>query len=463
LQAASADLREHTCDELGKSFITALSSCPICQERLDIGLSFPSAVAYYLKRTKTANKLNVTFDYESELFVPVEDGEFVVIRNGNETIQPIVLPRSARFAVSRDFYELYQDYYHCAKPVAGEVQIIEPAAVTRVANGWKLEVPGILEVLEDQPKKRTPADVTRHRADASTRQEAGIPEALKQDSPVAPCAHCGSLVETKYLFCWKCGNPLTLKDEPSGTCLEEPEAILPLAVIETDEDELTAQHHVVRASSPMFSWAWAMDTERLSSANGALLKVIGVTLAGLVLVACVVLVLMRSTSGIDSGIAQGIAQNAQGGRNVGPDGEPQRKLAVEPTPPLTSAARPEDDDLKKLRQKRIAAGAHDRSALLQALATTEKQYPNDYRFPYERAKLAIKGTETSSHDEAFAALSLAAEKAVKTDKAHEMLDSLAADKAGDFHKLSHGHYEWTQVEEALKSKDRRLLSAKAQF
>src|SRR6266581_1567876 len=75
LQATSADLREHTCDGLGASFITALSSCPICQERLDIGPSFPSSVARYLKRTKAANKVNVTFDYETELFVPVEDGE----------------------------------------------------------------------------------------------------------------------------------------------------------------------------------------------------------------------------------------------------------------------------------------------------------------------------------------------------------------------------------------------------
>ena len=108
LHAASADLREHTCDDLGASFFTALNSCPICRERLDVGPSFPSSVAHYLRRTKVANKFNVTFDYETELFVPVEDGEFVLISNSNEAGEPIVLPRSARFATRRDFYEFYQ-------------------------------------------------------------------------------------------------------------------------------------------------------------------------------------------------------------------------------------------------------------------------------------------------------------------------------------------------------------------
>src|SRR5258708_3973255 len=67
LLPTSADLREHSCDRLGTSFVTAVDSCPICQERLDIGPSFPSSVAHYLRRIKAANKLNVTFDYETEL------------------------------------------------------------------------------------------------------------------------------------------------------------------------------------------------------------------------------------------------------------------------------------------------------------------------------------------------------------------------------------------------------------
>ncbi len=68
--------------------------------------------------------------------------------------------------------------------------------------------------------------------------------------------------------------------------------------------------------------------------------------------------------------------------------------------------------------------------------------------------------QSSSHDEAFSALSLAAEKAINSGKAHEMLDGLEADKTGDFYKLSHGHHEWTQLGEALNSKDKNLLGAK---
>ena len=32
-----------------------------------------------------------------------------------------------------------------------------------------------------------------------------------------------------------------------------------------------------------------------------------------------------------------------------------------------------------------------------------------------------------------------------------------ADESGDFHKLSHGHAEWRQVEGALKKKDKSML------
>src|ERR1700730_8806827 len=241
LQAPSTDLREHTCDGLGVSLITALNSCPICRERLDIGPSFPSSVAHYLSRTRVANKLNVTFDYESELFVPVEDGEFVLISTGNESVQTLVLPRAVRFTSRRDFYELYQDYYHCAKPDAGEVHIIQPAAVVPTVAGWKLLATGILEVLEDQPQKKVSAEVTGNRVDTSAREDPGpsIVE-VKEESPVAPCTHCGALVETKYPFCWKCGNPMKSKNE-SSMYAEKSRTIGSSAAIATEEDA-TLQH-----------------------------------------------------------------------------------------------------------------------------------------------------------------------------------------------------------------------------
>src|SRR6185369_2460434 len=154
LRPASTDLHEHSCDTVNASFITGLNACPICEERLDIAPAFPSLVASYLKRTKSANKVNVTFDYESGSFVPVEDGEFVIVTNAD---QPVVLPRASKFSSKRDFYEFYQDYYHCPNPDAGDVQIIQPAFVARAANGWTLVATGLLDVLKEQPAKKKPA------------------------------------------------------------------------------------------------------------------------------------------------------------------------------------------------------------------------------------------------------------------------------------------------------------------
>ena len=477
LQETSADLREHTCDGLGLSFITALNSCPICRERLDIGPSFPCSVAHYLRKTKAANKRNVTFDYESELFVPVEDGEFVLISTGNEAIQTIVLPRTARFASRRDFYEFYQDYYHCAKPDAGEVHIIQPATVVPTVAGWKLLTSGILEVPEGQPKKKTSAAATRPQPDALARKEPLLSvAAMKEESPATPCTHCGSLVETRYAFCWKCGNPLTPpppKNESSVTYSEGPRAILPLAEIANEDDEeLTVQHEVRPVGSPMFSGALAREPERAGSPKGSVLKLIVVAVVGLILVSLGLFVLVRSASRIAS-VTTGqpdtppVSSDVQSDPKLSTSHAVESPVATERTPQRTSAARPEEAELKALREKRIAVRASttasDRSAILQAFLGAEKQYPNDYRFPYERAKLTIKGSHARSHDEAFSALSLAAEKAINTGKAHEMLHGLEADKAGDFHKLSHGHHEWNQLAEALKNKDTSLLTAKAQF
>jgi hypothetical protein len=463
LQLTSDGLREHTCDGLGASFITALNSCPICLERLDIGPSFPCSVAHYLRRTKVANKVNVTFDYESELFVPVEDGEFVLISSGNQAGQPILLPRSARFATRRDFYEFYQDYYHCTKPDEGEVYVIQPAEVARSAGGWKLQAPGILEVLEDHPKKKATTDAPRREVDTPPHQEPKhVIAPIKEESPVTPCPSCGSLVETKYAFCWKCGNQLTTKNESSVTHREKHRAIIPLAEVAIDEeDELTMQHELRAVGTPIFSWAMAKEPEPISSSKGSVLKLLAVAMVGLALVSFGIFALTRSWSRIDSATAaQPATLNLQSDPTNASSQEVKADVANGSTAQRTSAVRPQDDELNKLRERRIAARVSDRSAILQAFARAEKQYPGDYRFPYERAKLAIKESEAYSHDEAFSALSVAAEMAINSGKAHEMLDDLKADKGGDFHKLSHGHHEWADLTKALKRKDTTLLEKK---
>jgi hypothetical protein len=544
LHATSADLREHTCDALSASLITALNSCPICRERLDVGPSFPSSVAHYLKRTKAANKVNVTFDYESELFVPVDDGEFVLVSNGSAAMQPIVLPRSARFATSRDFYDLYQDYYHCTKPAAGQVHIIEPAAVALTTDGWKLDAPGILEVLEDQPKKKASAngagqqvstaareepgpsiaameeppaprmvevleDQPKKKASAhgagqevntsareepgpsiaammeppapgmvevledqpkkkawahgvgqevntSAREEPGPSIAAMEESPSAPCPHCGLLIETRYAFCWKCGNSLTRKNKPSVTR----STTMPLAAIATDEDEVTVQHDLYRVNAPIFfKGALAREPVGAESTKGSMSKLIAVAAVVLALVSLGLFVLTRSafrTTTVTD--AQPVAPNMQFDPNLASGRDQNADVAGEATPQPISTKRSEDDTLKTLRERRVGAKASDRRAILQAFARAEKQYPNDYRFPYERAKLAMSGSKSSSHDEAFAVLSLAAQKAIRAGKASEMLEGLEADAAGDFRRLSRGNHQWKELSEALKNKDTSLLA-----
>jgi len=103
----------------------------------------------------------------------------------------------------------------------------------------------------------------------------------------------------------------------------------------------------------------------------------------------------------------------------------------------------------------MSAKPSERPRIYQALAKVEKQYPRDYRFPYERAKLAVTGSHRAA---AFKALNSAAEKAITTGKANEMLSGLETDKADDFSKLSQARPEWSRLVAALKKKDTSLLS-----
>ena len=114
-----------------------------------------------------------------------------------------------------------------------------------------------------------------------------------------------------------------------------------------------------------------------------------------------------------------------------------------------------DEELTELRNRRISARPADANPLLAALEEAEKKYPTDYRFPYERAKLSIKGM--ISHHEAFEAIFRAAEKAIDNGKEQEMLSRLTSDKDGDFYKMSRGHHEWASLEEALRNHDKSML------
>jgi len=451
LRAASADLFEHTCDVANTSFITGLNACPICNERLDVAPAFPSFVANYLKRTKSANKVSVTFDYETGAFVPVEDGEFVIVTNAD---QPVVLPRASKFSSKRDFYEFYQDYYHCPNPDAGDVQIIQPAFVARAANGWTLVATGLLDVLKEQPAKKKPAtpviQPTPQPPPVVKREEpepAPVITAKKQEPTLKTCAECGSQIEEKYAFCWKCGHSMQNETKPRQVMSSDVDL----------DDEPTMQREPRPFNSTVLPWTTTRAPEHPSSSRGSVLKLLAI--GGLVTIGLTLGVfgLFRTETHTAAAPPPAVSEPASQPQTAAPaiTTEVSRNAPAQTT--TQQVAPNPDDELKKLRERRMTASASERPKVFQAFAKVEKQYPRDYRFPYERAKFAAKGSKADSRSEAFKALTTAAQKAISTGKSNEMLNGLEADKSGDFSRLSQGRTEWGRLVAALKRKDTSLL------
>lgn len=468
LRPASADLHEHTCDALNISFITGLSTCPACDERLDIAPAFPSLVAPYLKRTRAANKVNVTFDYETGVFVPVEDGEFVVVTHADDAI---VLPRATRFTNNRDFYEFYQDYYHCPNPDAGDVQIIQPASVAHTENGWTLESTGVLEVVREQPKKQTVAPAIQPpviQPPVVQREEVAPPVVKeevareKTEPEGRACPGCRSLIEAKYSFCWKCGAALGGERKSSGSNTRKPGTLISSEPTDLyEDDELTMHHESQPLRSNLLPWTTTDRTEPPSSSKGSVLKLISIGAIALALLGLGAFGLLRSeTPTVSATAVQQPQPAAEASQPVTPPPtaitttEVSRNAPAETTTQTVSP----DDELQKLRERREAAPASERRKMIQAITKIEKQYPRDYRFPYERAKLAVKSALASSRTEAFKALNSAAQKAISTGKAGEMLSGLENDKSGDFSRLSQGRNEWSRLVAALKRRDTSLLN-----
>jgi hypothetical protein len=454
LRPASADLHEHACDEVNASFVTGLSACPVCEERLDIAPAFPSLVAQYLKRTKAANKTSVTFDYETGTFVPVEDGEFVVVTNMD---QPIVLPRTARFSTKRDFYEYYQDYYHCPNPDAGEVQIVQPAIVAPAANGWSLESTGALEVIKEQTKRKVITPVAAAIQPPAPAPEpapapapAPLPVPRKEQQSARECPDCGSSIEAKYAFCWKCGNAMDGEKKPSG---RNP-GILMSSAIDLD-DELTVQHEPRPHNSTMLPWTTS-SSERPVAGRGSVLKLMSIGAGALLIVSLGLFGLLRSDTPAASATAEPVVQQPAAAQQPATiTTEVSRTASAQTTTTQQVAPVTPEDELQKLRERGMTAKASERSKIIQAYTKVEKQYPRDYRFPYERAKFVVKAKRRT---EAFKALKVAAERAITTGKANEMLSGLETDKTSDFSELWEGSFKWSRLVAALKRKDPTLLS-----
>lgn len=469
LQEAAGDLREHDCDELGARFITALNTCPVCLEQFDVGPTFPASVTQYLKKIKAANKLTVTFDYATGLFVPSDKGEFVLVSNTNQETGPFVLPRSLRFESKDDFYDLYQDYYHCSKVRTGELHVIEPALVQRVGGGWKLQSMGLLELVNAEPETDTFAEASVSDSEFPTREgstffsetltEEPAPArqqpraAIIEKPPSVACPNCGSFLDSTYVFCWNCGHsthPVAVASKEANKTRLGSYRIL------TTDDESTIQRSQVDIQPPIL--LSVLSEPSRSSSITFNVRLIAVVVGGLLLLTLAGFLLKGPLSQFGrSADAQQVSSNFHSGSDSVPRADATTKVVVEPKAQPNLTVDTAEQDLRELSEKRVGASASDRPTLLQLFASSEKQHPRDYRFPYESAKVVINDRETKAHHDAFDALSRAAEEAIKTGKAREMLERLQADKFGDFHKLAHGHYEWTQIIEALKTEDVTLL------
>jgi hypothetical protein len=464
LLPASADLREHVCDDAEISFVTGLKVCPICRERLDVRPAFPSSVRNYLKRTRAANKVYVTFDYETELFVLIEDGEFVVVSNNDDSGRTFLVPRSGQLSAPRDFYELYQDYYHCANPQSGEINIAEPALVVETGDGWKFEAAGILLIVGEAGKtqvghepsafpRETRGVQTDHVAQpAEARVEEKVVPVTTETAAVAPCKFCETLVEAKYAFCWKCGHPRGSKAPGPGL---HPERSRVLVSMEDDSEDIPEP-------KPRPSWASALPLQRSTKSSRGILKLFSIVVAGLLFGFLSLVALMRSNATVPATTADQPATPAVQTSTTAPNSEPAPTAEMKPVAAQIPASTSEDTELERLRQMRTANNASDRSKILQRFAETERKYARDYRFPYERARVVV-GLKKNYREEAFAALARAAQKAIDSGKAVEMLQSLNKDKDGDFQKLSHDRREWSQLQKALKNKDVRGLDVEAGF
>jgi hypothetical protein len=113
-----------------------------------------------------------------------------------------------------------------------------------------------------------------------------------------------------------------------------------------------------------------------------------------------------------------------------------------------------DSGNSALNQELSKTSPDERQPIAEALALAEEKYANDYRFPFEHAKLTVSG---NSHHHAFGLLYIAGQRAIDAGEADRLLSDLEKHKTLEFVRCSKGHEEWDRLENALKSKDKRSL------
>src|SRR6185369_6479457 len=202
-------------------------------------------------------------------------------------------------------------------------------------TGWSLVATGMLEVSKPQPKKTIAPPVVQPpvvqppvvKAPVIKREEEVIPEpavtpkvaAKKDEAGARACPECGSMIEEKYSFCWKCGHALEGERKP-GKILS--------SAMDLDDDEMTIQHEPRPFSSSVLPWTSAKAQEHPSSSRGSVLKLLSIGGVALLLLSLGLFGLFRSDTQTASATAAlpPVAQETQ----------PQPQPQAQPTAPVTT-------------------------------------------------------------------------------------------------------------------------------
>ncbi|MGB9180475.1 MAG: hypothetical protein WCB68_14680, partial [Pyrinomonadaceae bacterium] len=145
-----------------------------------------------------------------------------------------------------------------------------------------------------------------------------------------------------------------------------------------------------------------------------------------------------------------LTQNSKEQANANAKQSDQSKQDGWRKPPDNSA----DTDANALRERISKASPDERQPIAEALPLAENNYPKDYRFPYEHAKMTVAG---SVHHHAFNLLYIAGQRAIDAGEADLLLADLEKHKDAEFQRCSKGHDEWTILEDALRKKDKKML------
>lgn len=184
LSTPLAAVQEHTCADFAGSFVTSRSTCPFCDNVLEFPPSFPCSVASYLEKLR-APSTRVQFDPALNHLRETNSGEYVLIEKVPGSALPIVIPAVVKLGSKQDYYETYYELFNCDNPAAGEVIVLSPAVVDKVAGGWTIREPGFIEIKPDAP-----------------------PRAVASPLVQIPCPGCGVYGDVGHAFCKSCGSPM---------------------------------------------------------------------------------------------------------------------------------------------------------------------------------------------------------------------------------------------------------------